>query len=599
MPVQILTNFVHRLAASGDSDGALVRRFAELRCEEAFAELVRRFGPAVFGVCRRTLSDHHLAEDAFQAVFVVLARKADSIRPPGAVGGWLYGVARKAAAEAAAMRRRKNRESLPGKLPDVSAISTEPDDTAAIVDAEIANLPPILRSAVLLCEIEGVGRAEAARRLGIAPGTLSSRLAAARKLLAKQLRRRGIASASIGIGATVPESLARAATSRANGKASGAIQELTHGVLRTMLISKLKLTPMVVVGVALAGALFATSQEPRLQADTTRTANVGLRLAPVPAPLPDKAAGWKVQFTLPHDGSVTGVAACGDLIAAAADIGTGDNYVRFWNATDGKASDLEVTPLGFSAPIRFNFLRFTNKDTYLIVGSEHSATRYRRRPGGIASDCLSSHDLLGCSANMNTLLLRKDPRIFKESQPNRLFVHVNPWVNEKNFLNHQFMIEEDCETLTNATVSWDDRRFAVAGDDAVIRVYDRETLKVLHKITLPKKTGITAIQFSDDAERLAVVGAAGFAKLFDKTGAEVCDLKGHEGKVTAVAFAPDGKQLATADGKLVRLFETAKGKPVAEIAGHEDAVVSVAFSTDGKRIVSGSADKTAKVWERK
>ncbi len=598
MPVQTLTGFVHRLAVAGDSDGALVRRFADERCEEAFAELVRRFGPAVFGVCRRTLGDHHLAEDAFQAVFVVLARKADTIRPPGAVGGWLYGVARKAAVEAGAMRRRKNRESLPGSLPDVSAISAEPDDTAEVVDAEIANLPPILRSAVLLCEIEGVGRAEAAKRLGIAPGTLSSRLAAARKLLAKQLRRRGLGAMVLGIGATVPESLARAASSRANGKASGAIQELSHGVLRTMLISKLKLTPMVVVGVALAGALFATSQEPRLQADTSRTANVGLRLAPVPAPVPDKAAGWKVQFTLPHDGSVTGVAACGDLIAAAADIGTGMNYVRFWNATDGKASDLQVTKGGFNAPVRFNFVRFTNKDNYLIVGSEFSGTRYRRRPGGIATDGLGSYDLLACSANMNTLIIRRSDG-WAGGEPNQMFLHVDPWEVRANFLKHHFMIEEDCETLTHATVSWDDRRFAVVGDDAVVRVYDRETLKVLHRIELPKKTGINAIQFSDDAERLAVVGAAGFAKLFDKTGAEVCDLKGHTGKVTGVAFAPDGKQLVTANGKLVRLFETAKGKPVAELAGHEDAVVSVAFSTDGKRIVSGSADKTAKVWERK
>ena len=598
MPVQTLTGFVHRLAVAGDSDGALVRRFADERCEEAFAELVRRFGPAVFGVCRRTLGDHHLAEDAFQAVFVVLARKADTIRPPGAVGGWLYGVARKAAVEAGAMRRRKNRESLPGSLPDVSAISAEPDDTAEVVDAEIANLPPILRSAVLLCEIEGVGRAEAAKRLGIAPGTLSSRLAAARKLLAKQLRRRGLGAMVLGIGATVPESLARAASSRANGKASGAIQELSHGVLRTMLISKLKLTPMVVVGVALAGALFATSQEPRLKADPSRTANVGLRLAPVPAPKPDKAAGWKVQFTLPHDGSVTGVAACDDLIAAAADIGTGMNYVRFWNATDGKASDLEVTKGGFNAPVRFNFLRFTNKDNYLIAGSEHLGTRYRRRPGGIAADSLSGYDLLACSADMNTLLVTRPDRW--GGKPNRILLHSNPWEVKANIIKESAVIElPDGVALTHATVSWDDRRFAVAGDDAVIRVYDRETLKVLHRIELPKKTRINAIQFSDDAERLAVVGAAGFAKLFDKTGAEVCDLKGHTGKVSAVAFAPDGKHLATANGKLVRLFETAKGKPVAELAGHEDAVASVAFSTDGKRIVSGSADKTAKVWERK
>src|SRR5438067_884192 len=125
MPIPILTGFVLRLSARDEPDGELVRRFADERSEAAFEELVRRYGPAVFGVCRRVLGDHHLAEDAFQAVFVVLARKADTIRPPSAVAGWLYGVARKAAAEAAAMRQRKARESLPGNLPDQPAAPAE------------------------------------------------------------------------------------------------------------------------------------------------------------------------------------------------------------------------------------------------------------------------------------------------------------------------------------------------------------------------------------------------------------------------------------------------------------------------------------------
>src|SRR5262245_48179857 len=118
MSASPLGRVVQNLTARADPDGELMRRFVDGKCERAFAELVRRYGPVVFGVCRRALGDHHLAEDAFQAVFVVLARKAHTIRPPGAVGGWLYGVARKAAAEAAAMRRRKSRESLPGAIPD-------------------------------------------------------------------------------------------------------------------------------------------------------------------------------------------------------------------------------------------------------------------------------------------------------------------------------------------------------------------------------------------------------------------------------------------------------------------------------------------------
>ena len=162
-------------------DGALVRRFVESRDEAAFAELVRRHGPAVFGVCRRALGDHQLAEDAFQAVFVILARKAETIRPPDAVGGWLFGVARHVAARAVTMRKRQRKERSSGAVPECAIAAVEPDDDSAILESEIAKLPEGLRAAVVLCEIEGLSRAQAATRLGIAEGTLSSRLANARK----------------------------------------------------------------------------------------------------------------------------------------------------------------------------------------------------------------------------------------------------------------------------------------------------------------------------------------------------------------------------------------------------------------------------------
>jgi RNA polymerase sigma factor (sigma-70 family) len=230
MPASSLGRFVQRLAAPAAPDGELVRRFVDARCEAAFAELVRRHGPAVYGVCRRALGDHHLAEDAFQAVFIVLARKAPAVRPPGAVGGWLYGVARKAAAEAAAMSRRKRRERLPGALPDRPAAAPESDDTAAMVDAEVAALPPALRAAVLLCEIEGLPRTKAAERLGIAEGTLSSRLARARKVMADRLRRRGVVAPAVGGVVAVPAALAAAAAARADGRAAGAVLELANGV---------------------------------------------------------------------------------------------------------------------------------------------------------------------------------------------------------------------------------------------------------------------------------------------------------------------------------------------------------------------------------
>ena len=113
-----LIRLAQQLNGTDLPDGALVRRVVESRDEAAFAELVRRHGPAVFGVCRRALGDHQLAEDAFQAVFVILARKVDSIRPQDAVGGWLFGVARHVAARAVTMRKRQRKEERSDSIPD-------------------------------------------------------------------------------------------------------------------------------------------------------------------------------------------------------------------------------------------------------------------------------------------------------------------------------------------------------------------------------------------------------------------------------------------------------------------------------------------------
>src|SRR5262249_51361735 len=139
--------------------------------------------------------DAHLADDAFQAAFLVLARKAAEVRPREAVRGWLYGVAVRAAREARAVSaRRLAREQPVPALPDRPAPGrpTADPDALAALDEEVAGLPEHLRAAVVLCELESVGRKDAADRLGIPEGTLSSRLGKARTVLAARLRRRGV-----------------------------------------------------------------------------------------------------------------------------------------------------------------------------------------------------------------------------------------------------------------------------------------------------------------------------------------------------------------------------------------------------------------------
>ena len=162
------------------SDDELLTRFIAARDEEAFAVIVRRHGPLVLAVCRRVSANVEVADDAFQAVFMVLAKKADSVRPREAVRGWLYGVATRTALRARTMTGRwEKRETLVGTVPDQPA-STHPDtdpDALRILNEEIGRLPETLRAAVVLCELDGVGRKEAATRLRVPEGTLSSRLA--------------------------------------------------------------------------------------------------------------------------------------------------------------------------------------------------------------------------------------------------------------------------------------------------------------------------------------------------------------------------------------------------------------------------------------
>jgi RNA polymerase sigma factor (sigma-70 family) len=260
-------------AEADTPDADLLARFLAARDEQAFAIIVRRHGPTVFGVCRRVTGDHHLAEDAFQAVFVVLAAKAASVRPRSALAAWLYGVAYRTALRARTMsdRRRRHlaRSQETGDRGQNSDSSLSPDscllatELAAILDEEIARLPEHLRLAVVLCELEGHARKDAAARLGVPEGTLSSRLAAARKALAARLRKRGVALSAAGLSAAlgqlasagVPANLAERAVAAAltPGALPAPVAALSHGVLRVMFAQKLK---TVSAALALTAVLF-------------------------------------------------------------------------------------------------------------------------------------------------------------------------------------------------------------------------------------------------------------------------------------------------------------------------------------------------------
>ena len=249
------------------SDGCPLDRFVTHGDQDAFAALVHRHGPMVLAVCRRVCGDEHLAEDAFQAAFLVLARRAGDVKPREAVRAWLYGVAVRTAREARTRSARCRFREVPMPLvpdrPIPAAVAVDSDALQAL-DEEIARLPQHLRTAVLLCELDGLPRKAAAARLGIPEGTLSSRLAKARKVLARRLRGRGIALSAGALtllfgsarpAAGVGPALANAATRLAGpGPVSEAVATLSREVFRIMLLNKLKHLALLVVLVTIVGS---------------------------------------------------------------------------------------------------------------------------------------------------------------------------------------------------------------------------------------------------------------------------------------------------------------------------------------------------------
>jgi RNA polymerase sigma factor (sigma-70 family) len=281
------------------NDAQLLGCFIEHRDEAAFAALVRRHGPMVLGVCQRVLRNHYDAEDAFQATFLVLVRKAAVIASRELLANWLYRVAYQTALKARAVAgKRRRRETQMPEMPEPEAPPQDLwSDLRSLLDQELSGLPTKYRVPILLCDLKGHSRTEAARQLGWPEGTLSGRLARAREMLARRLARRGFvvtAGTLAGLfarqaaSACVPTPLAvstiRAATSLVTGEtvigqtaAAGAISfkvaALTEGVLRAMLMTKLKIVAMVLLLtglIAVGGGLFAyqTAAAERSKAET-------------------------------------------------------------------------------------------------------------------------------------------------------------------------------------------------------------------------------------------------------------------------------------------------------------------------------------------
>jgi RNA polymerase sigma factor (sigma-70 family) len=279
--IQHLRRVVLLREVAGLTDGQLLKDYLGHRDEAALAALVQRHAPMVWGVCRRVLRNYHDAEDAFQATFLVFVRKAASIASPELLANWLYGVAHQTALNArATTAKRGARERQVTEMPEPAAMEWDHwADLQPLLDQELSCLPDKYRVAIVLCDLEGKTRKEAARQLAVPEGTLAARLARGRVMLAKRLGRHGLAvsggalaavlaqnAASASVPTSVVCSTIKAASLFAAGQAAATamvspnVAALTKGVMKAMLFSKLK-TPIAIVlilGFVATGATILT-----------------------------------------------------------------------------------------------------------------------------------------------------------------------------------------------------------------------------------------------------------------------------------------------------------------------------------------------------
>jgi RNA polymerase sigma factor (sigma-70 family) len=307
-----LRRLIGRQGGCALTDAELLENFVARRDAASFEVLVWRHGAMVLALCNRVLRDAHEAEDAFQATFLVFARKATSIGRGEAVGCWLYKVAYRVALRlrAAAARRPAGGEATDDLLAPEPTDDAEWRDLRPVLDDEISRLPEKYRAAFVLCYLEGRTNEEAAAQLGCPKGTILSRLSRGREWLRSRLARRGVALSATGLALTLsrnaasaasaalPAALARSTTGAAVPFAAGTaaaelvsapVAALTHGVLHVMTMTSVKTAAAALLALAVVGTGIGWAASAADRPDRTDQRAPAVVNAPAPAPAPAPA----------------------------------------------------------------------------------------------------------------------------------------------------------------------------------------------------------------------------------------------------------------------------------------------------------------------
>jgi RNA polymerase sigma factor (sigma-70 family) len=620
--------------AAGDAtDLQLLERFVERRDADAFTELVQRHGPMVFGVCRRLLREAHDAEDAFQATFLVLARKAGAIRNGESLASFLHGVAgfvaRKMRVEAARRLRRERRHPAPAAAEDADALTW--GELRSVLDEELGRLPARLRVPLILCYLEGQTQDEAARRLGWGKSTLRRRLERGRQLLRDRLAGRGVTLSSgllapllsgpADLARTLTAGTVRAALAFGSGQPLGGGTPAPSVLLATSVLRGMRLTRIkVAAGVALvlsalaAGGLGAyraavESAPPAqaAQAPSGRPNRDEAKPASTPAasvdafgdPLPEDAVARLGTVRLRHGSTPFAIDLSPDGRALAS-AGVLDGGAHIWETATGKEM-VRISKKNLPGGVEEGVLGLV----YAPDGKTLAAARMNQPP------CLWDVATGKEVRQFGDWASRAEWVVFSPDGKTLAYGNrgqADPVVRlaEASTGNELLRLEGLKGSVTRAAFSPDGKTLAVA-DELAIHFFDRASGRRQGRPNSEDAKGrFSCLAFSPDGKTLAALSAANPAiRLLDvptrKTLHTIATPKGQQG--IRLAFVPDGKTLICGheDG-FVRFWDVASGAKARQFRAHSRTIVGLSLSRDGRTLATScnshvNGNHTVRLWE--
>ena len=577
--VSILTQQLRHAVLGRDeaslTDGELLECFIEGREEAAFTALLHRHGRMVWGVCRRVLRSHQDAEDAFQATFLVLLRRAHSIKPREMVANWLYGVAHQTARKAravAAIRGGREKQMTDSPEPATQAKNLW-HDLQSLLDQELSRLPHQYRILIVLCDLEGKTRKKVAEQLGCPEGTVAGRLARARALLAKRLAKHGLAVSSVTLAAVLSEQAAACvpisvmtctkkamallvAGQTATGAISAKVAVLTEGVLKAMLLKKFKIATAVLAAICVIGAGVGVGGFDNHPPRPEEPAIPQGRSSPEPKQVTLRDDAQLLKLIWSSEGETV------TTVGITYDTDKGDlmpiSHIKLWDAKTGKLN--RSLAKEHNTLIRAIAFAPNGKTAAIAVAK-----------GGNLQPPLRFLQPLAVAGETNFEVRILDTKTWKL----------------------QGSVSESRPVYAIA-FSPDSQRLAFGGDDPIsndcfVRIW---AVGDMQELKFSGQFSPGCLAFSRDGTSLAAGDRNGKIHVLDgQTGESKAVLDACSRMLSKIAFSPDGKTLISGSfvDKDIKLWNVSTGKLLLRLEGNKAPAFEVAFSPNGKLIATAGA----------